>query len=156
MSGSHGSKILETSISNTAGNGNNGTRVPALSATDNPDQTGASYAWNVASTVATYEAVVRGGVLRHDQTNYSTGYLPAGPNYSASRSGAQYYQVQLITPNVSTFNISYTGNIAGCWVCMPDNSTWTTSLSNTNGWACLLYTSPSPRDKRQSRMPSSA
>ena len=24
------------------------------------------------------------------------------------------------------------------------------------GWICLLYTSPSPRDKRQSRMPSSA
>ena len=24
------------------------------------------------------------------------------------------------------------------------------------GWVCLLYTSPSPRDKRQSRMPSSA
>ena len=24
------------------------------------------------------------------------------------------------------------------------------------GWDCLLYTSPSPRDKRQSRMPSSA
>ena len=23
-------------------------------------------------------------------------------------------------------------------------------------WICLLYTSPSPRDKRQSRMPSSA
>ena len=23
-------------------------------------------------------------------------------------------------------------------------------------WCCLLYTSPSPRDKRQSRMPSSA
>ena len=27
---------------------------------------------------------------------------------------------------------------------------------NPNGWVCLLYTSPSPRDKRQSRMPSSA
>ena len=25
-----------------------------------------------------------------------------------------------------------------------------------NPWTCLLYTSPSPRDKRQSRMPSSA
>ena len=25
-----------------------------------------------------------------------------------------------------------------------------------NGITCLLYTSPSPRDKRQSRMPSSA
>ena len=29
------------------------------------------------------------------------------------------------------------------------------SISNTNN-SCLLYTSPSPRDKRQSRMPSSA
>ena len=138
MSGSHGSKILETSISNTAGNGNNGTRVPALSATDNPDQTGASYAWNVASTVATYEAVVRGGVLRHDQTNYSSGYLPVGPDYSSGRSGVQYFQIQLITPNVSTFNISYTGSVDGCWVCMPDNSTWTTSLSDTNGWADMF------------------
>ena len=26
----------------------------------------------------------------------------------------------------------------------------------TNAYICLLYTSPSPRDKRQSRMPSSA
>ena len=26
----------------------------------------------------------------------------------------------------------------------------------TGAWGCLLYTSPSPRDKRQSRMPSSA
>ena len=26
----------------------------------------------------------------------------------------------------------------------------------SGGWVCLLYTSPSPRDKRQSRMPSSA
>ena len=25
-----------------------------------------------------------------------------------------------------------------------------------HAWICLLYTSPSPRDKRQSRMPSSA
>ena len=36
------------------------------------------------------------------------------------------------------------------------------ALGSTYGWgytlyyACLLYTSPSPRDKRQSRMPSSA
>ena len=27
---------------------------------------------------------------------------------------------------------------------------------SNRGWDCLLYTSPSPRDKRQSRMPSSA
>ena len=31
-----------------------------------------------------------------------------------------------------------------------------TSLLALLLWICLLYTSPSPRDKRQSRMPSSA
>ena len=30
------------------------------------------------------------------------------------------------------------------------------ALGDTVSWDCLLYTSPSPRDKRQSRMPSSA
>ena len=29
-------------------------------------------------------------------------------------------------------------------------------LSREESWSCLLYTSPSPRDKRQSRMPASA
>ena len=29
-------------------------------------------------------------------------------------------------------------------------------ISIKNGWACLLYTSPSPRDATLSRMPSSA
>ena len=32
----------------------------------------------------------------------------------------------------------------------------TVSDFNLNEYTCLLYTSPSPRDKRQSRMPSSA
>ena len=31
-----------------------------------------------------------------------------------------------------------------------------TLVENRLGYSCLLYTSPSPRDKRQSRMPSSA
>ena len=30
------------------------------------------------------------------------------------------------------------------------------TLNKALGYDCLLYTSPSPRDKRQSRMPSSA
>ena len=35
--------------------------------------------------------------------------------------------------------------------------TTTTDVENYPGYSnCLLYTSPSPRDKRQSRMPSSA
>ena len=131
-------QIDEDNISSTVGNGNNGTRVNAGSTGNNPTPVYTSWGGGSAGSIATYEATVRGGVLRHDQTNYSTGYLPVGPDYSSGRSAEQYYQVQLITPNVSTFNISYTGNIAGCWVCMPDNSTWTTSLSNTNGWADMF------------------
>ena len=41
----------------------------------------------------------------------------------------------------------------GDWTILFDGS----SLDNWRGYlSCLLYTSPSPRDKRQSRMPSSA
>ena len=37
----------------------------------------------------------------------------------------------------------------------PDQKIWLDRMG-AKGWTCLLYTSPSPRDKRQSRMPSSA
>ena len=39
---------------------------------------------------------------------------------------------------VSEFQISYSGSLAGCRVCMPDNSAWTTSLSGKNGWADMF------------------
>jgi len=133
-------QIDEDNISSTVGNGNNGTRVPAVSAVDNPSQSGASYSWGggSAGSIAVYEAAVRGGVLRHDQTNYSTGYLPVGPNYSSGRSGVQYYQVMLQQANISEFNITVTGSYGGCWVSIPDNSGWTTGLSDTNGWANMF------------------
>ena len=133
-------QIDEDNISSTVGNGNNGTRVTAVSGVDNPSQSGASYSWSGGSSgaIATYEAAVRGGVLRHDQTNYSSGYLPVGPNYSASRGGAQFYQVMLQQANISEFNIVVTGSYGGCWVSIPDNSGWTTGLSNTNGWANMF------------------
>ena len=133
-------QIDEDNISSTVGNGNNGTRVTAVSGADNPSQSGASYSWSGGSSgaIATYEAAVRGGVLRHDQTNYSSGYLPVGPNYSTSRNGAQYYQVMLQQANISEFNITVTGSYGGCWVSIPDNSGWTTGLSDTNGWANMF------------------
>ena len=34
--------------------------------------------------------------------------------------------------------------------------TTTTDVENYPGYSCLLYTSPSPRDRQKSRMPSSA
>ena len=39
---------------------------------------------------------------------------------------------------------------------LPSPTGWRLLVLPYQGRACLLYTSPSPRDKRQSRMPSSA
>ena len=125
--------ILISSLGTGSGNS---TRVNAGSTGDNPTPVFTS--WTASSSVAAYESVVRGGVLRHDQTDYSSGYLPVGPDYSSGRTGAQYFQMELIRSQVSEFNISVTGSYGGCWVCMPDNSTWTTSLSGTNGWADMF------------------
>ena len=138
MSGST-SNVDEDNISSTVGGGTNGTRTNAANG-DNPSAIYTTWAGNASGTPNAWEAIVRGGILRHDLTNYSTGYMPAsGPDLSGrTSSNAQYFQVQLIESAVSTFNISYTGSLAGCWVCMPDNSTWNTSLSNTNGWADMF------------------
>jgi hypothetical protein len=125
-------------ITGSLGTGSgNAVRTTATAITDNP--TPSTTAFNAStSPPAVYEAVVRGGTLRHDVTNYSTGYLPVGPNLSSGRTGNQYFQVFFTRNSVSEFNINVTGTYAGCWVCMPDNSTWTTGLNSTNGWANMF------------------
>ena len=132
--------VDEDAIECTVGSLTNGsaTRVKAGATGDTPTATYVAWDGNASGTPAVYEAIVRGGDLRHDQTNYASGYLPAGPNLSSGRSGTQYFQFQFIQSAISQFNISYTGSLAGCWVCMPDNSTWTSGLSNTNGWANMF------------------
>ena len=132
--------VDEDAIECTVGSltGGSATRVKAGASGDTPSPTFATWDGNAAGTPAVYEAIVRGGDLRHDQTNYASGYLPAGPNLSSGRSGTQYFQFQFIQSAISQFNISYTGSLAGCFVCMPDNSTWTSGLSNTNGWADMF------------------
>ena len=132
--------VDEDAIECTVGSltGGSATRVKAGATGDTPTATYVTWDGNASGTPAVYESIVRGGDLRHDETNYSTGYLPAGPNLSSGRSGSQYFQFQFIQSSISQFNISYTGALAGCWVCMPDNSTWTTGLSATNGWANMF------------------
>ena len=132
--------VDEDAIECTVGSltGGSATRVKAGASGDTPSPTFVTWDGNAAGTPAVYEAIVRGGDLRHDQTNYASGYLPAGPNLSSGRSGTQYFQFQFIQSAISQFNISYTGSLAGCFVCMPDNSTWTSGLSNTNGWADMF------------------
>jgi len=133
--------VDEDAIECTVGSltGGSATRVKAGATGDNPTPAYTAWTGGSAGSIDTYEAAVRGGDLRHDQTDYSDGsYLPVGPDYSASRSGSQYFQFQFIQASISEFQISYTGSLAGCWVCMPDNSTWTTSLSGVNGWADMF------------------
>jgi len=131
--------VDEDAIECTVGSltGGSATRVKAGATGDNPTATYVSWTGGSAGSIDTYEAAVRGGDLRHDVTNYSTGYLPVGPNYSGN-DASQYFQFQFIQASISEFQISYTGSLTGCWVCMPDNSTWTTSLSGTNGWANMF------------------
>ena len=124
--------ILISSLGTGSGNA---IRVDAGASGDTP--TPVSTTFNSSGTPAVYESIVRGGTLRHDQTNY-TSYLPVGPNYSSGRSGAQYFQVLLTRGAVSEFKIIVSGSYAGCFVCLPENSTWTTGLSNTNGWADMF------------------
>lgn len=84
----------------------------------------------------TYDAVVVGsgsaGVLKHDQTNYSTGYLPVGPDLSVGRSGTQYFTIKFVRTDVSKFDIRYSGNVAGMWVALPGSVI--DSSSGANGW----------------------
>ena len=128
--------ILISSLGTGSGNA---TRVKAGATGDNPTPVTTSWTGGSAGTINTYEAAVVGGILTHDVHNYSSGYLPAGgPDFSSGRSGDQYFQILLTRTNVSAFRISYTGDCAGCWVCLPDNSTWTAGLNNTNGWADMF------------------
>jgi len=122
--------ILVSSLGTGSGNA---IRVNAGATGDTPSPISSTF--NASATPAVYEAIVRGGTLRHDVTNYSTGYLPVGLNLSSGRSGTQYFQMLITRAAVSEFKIVVTGTYAGCFVCLPENSTWTTGLSGTNGWA---------------------
>ena len=131
-------------ITGTLGSGSgNATRVPSLALNDTPSYSSANYTWTGGGnvTLAAYEGIVRGADLRHDRTDYSntSNWAPAGPDLSGrNNSNAQYFTFQFIRSAVSEFNIVVTGTYGGCWVNMPDNSSWTTGLSNTNGWANMF------------------
>ena len=112
-------------------------------ASDNPnifDSSNANYytdsAWSGAVTVAgTNEAICRFGTIGYNILNYSSGYLPAGPNLTTSRDGGekQYYTFAFRRATVSQFSITMTGTVSGMWIQIPGSGTDTTA-SPTNGW----------------------
>ena len=136
-----GTNIDETNISvGTFGSGGgNALRIINPGSSDTPTITSTSAFNSETSTLETYDAVVVGsgnqGVVKHDQTDYSTGYLPVGPNLSIGRSGSQYFTFKYTRSAVSKFDIQFTGTVAGMWVALPgstiDNS------STLNGWVSM-------------------
>ena len=126
--------IVITSLGTGSGNAY---RIINPGSGNTPTYTGSEAAFNSqSSTLQTYDATVVGsstqGVLKHDQTNYSTGYLPAGPNLSSGRSGTQYFTFKFVRTDVSKFDITYAGNVAGMWVALPGSVI--DSSSSANGW----------------------
>jgi len=126
--------VINTTIGTGSGNAY---RIINPGTGNTPVFTGSEAAFNSqSSTLQTYDATVVGsgsaGVLKHDQTNYSTGYLPAGPNLSSGRTGTQYFTMKFVRTAVSKFDVKYTGNIAGMWVALPGSVI--DSSSSANGW----------------------
>lgn len=125
-------------IGSTIGTGSgNAYRIANPGSGNTPAYSGSAAAFDSQNgPLQTYDAVVVGsgsqGILKHDQTNYATGYLPAGPNLSAGRSGTQYFTFKFVRTAVSKFDIRYTGNVAGMWVALPGSVI--DSSSGANGW----------------------
>jgi len=130
-------QIEETAITNSYTGGSAAYRIvnpDAGTAADNPAYTGSEATFNSQTgTFYATDATVVAAVLKWDNTNYSTGYLPVGPNLSTRGAGAQYFTFKFVKSAVSKFNISYSGTIAGLWVALP-GSTIDTTAAPTNGW----------------------
>jgi hypothetical protein len=108
-------------------------RILNPGSTDNPAYANNATLFNSQTgTLEVYDATIVAAILKHDQTNYSTGYLPAGPNLSSGRSGGQYFTFRFVRTSLSKFNIKFTGTIAGLWVALP--GTVIDSTSSLNGW----------------------
>jgi hypothetical protein len=135
-----GNSMEEASVTfgSTVGTGSGtAARIINPGSTDNPVQFPSATLFDSQNgTLQTYDATLVAAVLKHDQTNYSTGYLPAGPNLSSGRSTAQYFTFRFVRTSLSKFNIKFTGTIAGLWVALP-GSAIDTAAGATNGWLSM-------------------
>ena len=116
-----------------------GYRVPNPGSSDTPAFTAGQTAFNSQNgTIQTYDAKIVANLLKYDVTNYSTGYYPAGPNFSAHGAN-QYFTFVFIRTGVSKFNIAYTtsSGIAGMWVAMPGTGGTSGTTSTLNKWLSL-------------------
>jgi len=115
-------------------NANNAARRGGFTNTDQPALSGDA-TWVPSAALPAYETAVVAGILSHNQVNYSTGYLPVGPNLSTGRTGTQYATFSFQRDSRSNFNIVITGTYSGCWVALPGISDVT---STTQWWNMFI------------------
>jgi len=108
--------------------------------TDTPSYTGSTNFYTnqpytealTSSTVGTKEAIIRIGQIKFDQTDFSSGYLPVGPDRS-SAPASQYFTFAFRRTPLANFNINIvSSSIAGLWIAAP--GTQIDSTSGLNGW----------------------
>lgn len=86
---------------------------------------------SLGDAAATHEAIIRGGVLRCDQTNYTTGYLPPGPDYTGRP--ATQYATFIFKRITNSFTVTFTGSDpAELYVKLPSIPVMMPNA--TNGW----------------------
>ena len=95
--------------------------------------------WVQSASLNAWDAAVVGGVLSCNQTNYTTGYLPVGPNLS-SQNSVQYVTFAFERAPLSLFKINVTGTYAGVWISLPgvsDNSSISPNALGGAWWSAF-------------------
>lgn len=125
---------IPVSIAANGGPATNGSRVTMAAGTYPNDSKGSLTTgdWVSSATPANHEPAVVAGILGHDRINYTTGYLPVGPNRSTYDAGTQYFTFMFRRTAVSKFDISVNGTFSSINVKLVGVSESTTT--SENGW----------------------
>ena len=111
-------------------------RIDNPGSTDTPVYSANASAFNsTTGPLQVYDATIVAAIMKHDVTNYSTGYLPVGPNLSTGRTGSQYFTFKFVRTSLSKFDFKWTGTLAGLWIALPGSVI--NSTSTINGWLDL-------------------
>jgi hypothetical protein len=111
----------------------NTTQTPAYATTTNYFTANVYSESSDPGVAGTKEATIRLGVLGYNVNNYSSGYLPVGPDRSAD-TGMQYMTFAFRRRVVASFNINIIApaGVANVWIAAP--GTTLDSTSTLNGW----------------------
>ena len=119
--------------------------------------------WETTNDGTTWQPLFDGeasyslGVVEIDPSDSNVIWVGSGEN-NAQRSVAYGDGVYKSTDggkSWSNMGLKESGHLSKLWI-NPNDGEHVRIAAQGPLWNCLLYTSPSPRDKRQSRMPSSA